>query len=70
MKKTTVTISFDEEKTTAARLYMKQKNIKLEDELMKAMDVIYTKNVPSGVREFIEMRSCATIDGVNQKQKN
>jgi len=70
MKKISITISFDEEKTTAARLYMKQKNLKLEDELMKAMEVIYTKNVPSGVREFIEMRSCATIDGVNQKQKN
>lgn len=70
MKKISVTISFDEEKTTAARMYLKQKNMKLEDELVKAMEMLYTKNVPSGVREFIDMRSCATIDGVNQKQKN
>lgn len=70
MKKISVTISFDEEKTTAARMYLKQKNMKLEDELVKAMEMLYTKNVPSVVREFIEMRSCVTIDGVNQKQKN
>lgn len=67
MKKISVTISFDEEKTTAARMYLKQKNLKLEDELGKALDVIYTKNVPSGVREFIDMRNGATVDETSQK---
>ena len=28
MKKTTINVGFDEEKTAAARLYMKQKNLK------------------------------------------
>ena len=37
MKKTNVTISFDEEKLTALRLYMEQKDLQLEDELTKAM---------------------------------
>ena len=36
MKKTNVTISFDEEKLTALRLYMEQKDLQLEDELTKA----------------------------------
>ncbi len=67
MKKISVTISFDEEKTTAARMYLKQKNMKLEDELEKAMEMLYTKNVPSGVREFIDMRNGVTVDEMNRK---
>ena len=62
MKKTNVTISFDEEKLTALRLYMEQKDLQLEDELTKAMEGFYGKHVPSNVREFIEMRSGDTSD--------
>lgn len=69
MKKTTIGVSFDEEKTTATRLYMKQKNMKLEEELAKAMEVLYTKSVPSGVRDFIDMRSGAIIDATPIKDK-
>lgn len=57
MKKPNVTISFDEEKLAALRLYMEQKDLQLEDELTKAMEGFYGKHVPSNVREFIEMRS-------------
>ena len=69
MKKTTVGVSFDEEKTTATRLYMKQKNMKLEEELAKAMEVLYTKNVPSGVRDFIDMRAGVMSDVASTKDK-
>lgn len=31
MKKTTITISFDEEKNAALKLYLEQKNMKIED---------------------------------------
>lgn len=62
MKKTTINVGFDEEKTAAARLYMKQKNLKLEDELAKAMEVIYTKNVPAGVRDFIDMKTGTVVE--------
>lgn len=67
MKKTTIGVSFDEEKTTATRLYMKQKNMSLEEELAKAMETIYTRNVPSGVREFIDMRTGAAIELTGQR---
>ena len=67
MKKTTIGVSFDEEKTTATRLYMKQKNMSLEEELAKAMETIYTRNVPSGVREFIDMRTGAVIELAGQR---
>lgn len=67
MKKSAITISFDEEKTTATRLYMKQKNMKLEEELAKAMEVLYTRNVPTSVRDFIDMRTGVVIELTGQK---
>ena len=55
MKKTTVTISYDEEKVKALRLYLELKGGKLEDELTKIIDTLYAKIVPAGVREYIGM---------------
>lgn len=57
MKKATITITFDEEKTAALKLYLEQKGTKIETEIEKAIEVLYTKSVPSGVREFINLRS-------------
>lgn len=60
MKTTTVTVSFDEEKLSALKLYLKQRGTQPEEELEKALESLYTKTVPVGVREFIEMRSGST----------
>ena len=68
MKKTNVTISFDEKKLTALRLYMEQKDLQLEDELTKAMEGFYGKHVPSNVRDFIEMRSSEPADPATQSK--
>ena len=57
LKKATITLSYDEEKLNALRLYIDQKNTQIEDELEAAIDVLYQKHVPSGVREYIDMRS-------------
>ena len=57
MKKTTITVSFDEEKLSALKMYLAQKNTQVESELEKALDTLYSKTVPAGVREFIEMKS-------------
>lgn len=57
MKKATVTISFGEEKLSALKMYLAQKNTQAETELEKALDNLYIKTVPAGVREFIDMRS-------------
>lgn len=55
MKKITINIPYDEEKLTALRLYLEQKNQNLENELIAAADILYTKSVPANVREFIDM---------------
>ena len=57
MKKTIINIPFDEEKLTAAKLYMEQKGLSFEDELVKAAETLYGQCVPANVREFIELRS-------------
>lgn len=55
MKKTTVSIAFDDEKLSAAKLYMEQKGLSFETEMEKAADALYGKYVPANVREFIEL---------------
>lgn len=57
MKKTTINISYDEEKLSALKIYLEQKGSQVEDELIKELDTLYSKNVPANVREFIELRS-------------
>ena len=57
MKKTTVSITFDDEKLSALKMYLAQKNMQVESELEKSLDTLYAKTVPAGVRDFIDMKS-------------
>ena len=57
MKKTNLTISYDEEKLSTIMLYMEQKETSLETELCRAVDALYTKHVPVNVREFLDLKS-------------
>ena len=57
MKKISVSISYDEEKLSTLRLYLEQKGMQVDDELIKSLDTLYAKNVPAGVREFLNLRS-------------
>ena len=57
MKKTTITISFDEEKLSALKIYLEQSKRTVEDELEKALETLYQKTVPAGGREFLDMKS-------------
>jgi hypothetical protein len=38
-------------------MYLAQKNMQAESELEKALETLYFKTVPAGVREFIDMKS-------------
>ncbi len=67
MKKTTINISYDEEKLSALKLYLEQREMNIEDELVKSLDTLYMKNVPANVREFIELRSGGTPVPAKQK---
>lgn len=57
MKKTSVSIMYDNEKLNAIRLYMSQRDLDFKEELEKSVDSLYTKYVPANVRKFIDMKS-------------
>jgi len=58
MRKINLTVSYEEEKVKALRWYLEQKGTKLEDELSKAVDSLFQKNVPANVRNYI----CKDVD--------
>lgn len=57
MKKTNISIMYDDEKLSAIRLYMSQRDLDFKEELEKSVDSLYSKYVPANVREFIDMKS-------------
>lgn len=59
---------YDEEKLSALKLYLDQKQMQVEDELTKALDALYCKNVPAGVRDYFNLRS-GTPEPVQPKVK-
>ena len=67
MKKINISITFDEEKLTALKMYLGQKNMTVEKELTKSLDAPYGKTVPAGVREYLALRTEAPTD---KKKKN
>ena len=69
MKKINISVAFDDEKLSALKMYLGQKNTTVEKELTKALDVLYGKTVPAGVREFIALRTGAELP-TEKKKKN
>lgn len=57
MKKTSVSIMYDDERLSAIKLYMSQRDLDFKSELEKSVDSLYAKYVPANVREFIDMKS-------------
>lgn len=57
MRQATVTVSYDEKKLDTLRKYLEKKGIDFEDEMVKSIDTLYNKNVPSAVKEYLDMKS-------------
>lgn len=56
MKKSSISIMYDDEKLSAIKLYMSQRDLDFKEELEKSVDSLYAKYVPANVREFIDMK--------------
>lgn len=54
MKKTTLSISVEQEKINATRFYAAKKDASIEDELAEFFGKLYEKYVPAPTREYIE----------------
>lgn len=57
MKKTTVGISYAEEKLSTIKIFMEKKGLNLNNEIVKFIDSQYTKQVPAQVRDFFDMKA-------------
>ena len=57
MKKTNITIQYDDEKLETLNVYLKGKGVDINEELCKAIDNLYNKLVPPAVRDFFEKKS-------------
>ena len=54
MKNEKITIEFDDEKLDALQVYLNEKEISLESELVDTVQKLYEKHVPIPVRSFID----------------
>ena len=70
MKKTSVSILYDDEKLNAIRLYMSQRDLDFKEELEKLVDSLYAKYVPANVREFIDMKGSQVKSPKPKKPKS
>ena len=52
MSKIEITVSVDEEKFKPVEAYLKKKGLSFDDEINKAVDALYSKVVPTAVKEY------------------
>lgn len=53
--KNTVTITLDDKKVQALKMYLSEKNSSLDEEISKYAEQLYGKVVPQNVRDYIDM---------------
>ena len=70
MRKVNVTVSYDEEKLKALEIYLTKRGMSFDDELLKSIDALYAKNVPSAVKEFFEMKDEAAESAKKEVKNN
>lgn len=64
MKKVSVTVQYDEEKLNTVKIFLEKKGLTLSNEIVKFIDGLYNKNVPSQVREFLELKKSSQKESV------
>ena len=69
MKKTTIHITYEEDKLAALNMYLAQKNLSLDAELQSTLTALYLRHVPASVREFVAMRSDGAIEPAASKPR-
>lgn len=70
MKPTKIEFSFDDAKLEAIKLFLKEKDVSLDEELDHCMDALYKKYVPQPVRDFIEKKEAEAAQAAAPAKKN
>jgi hypothetical protein len=60
VKKSALTIEFEQEKLEAVRYFAEQRDVKLQDELDGFLTKLYEKYVPEATRKYIESKPVST----------
>ena len=69
MKPTKIEFSFDDAKLEAIKLFLKEKDVSLDEELDHCMDALYKKYVPQPVRDFIEKKEAEAAQAAAPAKK-
>lgn len=65
--KNTVTITLDDEKFRALKMYLSEKKTSLDEQLSNYAEQLYGKVVPQNVRDFIDMTAKQQSAGKTEK---
>ena len=57
MKKTTVTVTFDDEKLGALEFSLRKEHSSVQEHLEDALDALYEKTVPEPLREYLDSKA-------------
>ncbi len=57
LKKINITVSYDSEKIEVLNFHLDKKKLLLQEEIEKYIAVLYSKNVPKNIQEYIESKS-------------
>ena len=66
MKKSTVTVTFDDEQLQALKMYLSEKKLTVETELEEMLQALYLKSVPLTVRDFITKKAKNEMEKENK----
>lgn len=64
MKTVSVTVQYEEEKLNTVKIFLEKKGLILSEEIVKFIDGLYNKNVPSQVREFLELKRSSQKESI------
>lgn len=67
MKKVPVTVTYDDERLSALKLFLEKKEFTVEQQLELCLENLYLKNVPVDVRKYLEMKLAETNDSLTHK---
>ncbi len=68
MRKINISVSFDDEKLSALKIYLTQKEQTVENELEKYLETLFRKTVPMDVQKFFAMKSGEEIPAAEPKR--
>ena len=52
-----ITVTYEKEKLDALKIYLKEKGLSAEEELLYVVEALYVRHVPPGVRKNLDLKN-------------